>query len=164
MIGDITYAWIQLNPSAPHSKSYNRQMFADSLGILVCHPSGAWLSNDGRRWIQIGLTDIVTNQGFLDCTRFKGYIYGLETFEGNIERHTQSSQVARTANCKTREIVAKTSGLPKRIFYHPFVFHEKMWIVGGRNETEQFADVWVSPDGLHRTMLTSQIAEGEILD
>lgn len=150
-----------MNESAPYSKSYNYQLFADNQRILAFHPSGVWASTDGRNWQKTSLPNIVKNQAFLDYVRFNGYVYGLGTFEGNIERHTQTSQIARTSDFKTWEIVARESNLPKRFFYHPFVFQNKLWIIGGSNGTSQFDDAWISSDAVHWTKVAENLPFGK---
>ncbi len=161
LVGKDTYVWTQLNGSAPYSKSYNYQLFADDQRILAFHPSGVWASTDGRIWQKTPLSNIVKNQAFLDYVSFNGYVYGLGTFEGNIERYTQTSQIARTSDFKTWEIVASESNLPKRFFYHPFVFRGKLWIIGGGDGTSQFDDAWVSSDALHWTKVADNLPFGK---
>ena len=52
------------------------------------------------------------------------------------------------------ETVATESNLPKRFFYHPFVFKNKLWIIGGNDGsnsfdgTNNFSDTWNSTDGV----------------
>lgn len=111
-------------------------MFADGEYIRVFHPSGVWESSDGKSWRQTSLTNIVKNQAFLDYVVFKGAVYALGTFEGNIGRFTQTSQIARTTDFRTWEILAAESNLPERFFYHPFVFQDKIWIIGGEIRRE----------------------------
>ncbi|HYM94696.1 MAG TPA: hypothetical protein VET23_11195, partial [Chitinophagaceae bacterium] len=46
------------------------------------------------------------------------------------------------------DTVSKKSNLPNRFFYHPFVFDNKIWIIGGEDKYRQYADVWNSDDGI----------------
>lgn len=160
-VGNNKYEWTQLTASAPYSKTYNYQLFADDQRILAFHPSGVWVSTDGRRWQQTQLTNIVKNQAFLDYVWFKGAVYALGTFDGNIERYTQTGQIARTSDFEKWEIVATQSNLPKRFFYHPFVFQNKLWIIGGGNGTTQFDDAWVSSDAVNWTKVADGLPFGK---
>jgi hypothetical protein len=155
------YVWTQLTANAGFSKTYNYQLFADSQHIWAFHPSGIWVSVNGSSWQNTGLTDIVRNQAFLDYVRFNGFIYGLGTFEGNIERYTQTGQIARTSTFKRWEIVARDSNLPKRFFYHPFVFQNKLWIIGGADTTRKFSDAWVSHDAISWTKVADNLPFGD---
>jgi hypothetical protein len=160
-VGNDKYVWTQLVSSAPYSKSYNYQLFADSERVLAFHPSGVWLSTNGRTWQKTQLTNIVNNQAFLDYVMFNGRIYGLGTFQGNIERFTLTSQIARTSDFRTWEIVASESNLPKRFFYHPFVFKNKLWIIGGSDGTTTFDDAWMSSDAVHWTKVADSLPFGK---
>jgi hypothetical protein len=40
------------------------------------------------------------------------------------------------------------SNLPARFFYHPFVFENKIWIIGGEDMKRKYADIWNSADGI----------------
>src|SRR5207249_9002249 len=92
-----TYVWTQLTPDAGYSKSYNYQLFSDDQYIRAFHHDGVWLSKDGITWWKTELTDIVNRQAFLDYVKFKGAIYALGTFAGNIEHYTQTTQIAKTS-------------------------------------------------------------------
>lgn len=156
-----SYVWTQLTSNAEFSKSYNYQMFADEDRIRVFHPSGVWESADGKSWRQTQLTNIVKNQAFLDYVEFKGAVYALGTFEGNIERFTQTSQIARTMDFKSWEILVAESNLPKRFFYHPFVFQDKIWIIGGGDPAGIYADAWVSSDAVRWTKVADNLPFGK---
>ena len=45
----------------------------------------------------------------------------------------------------------KNINLPKRFFYHPFVFDNKIWIIGGEDKNTQYSDIWNSEDGISWT-------------
>jgi hypothetical protein len=136
-------------------------LFSEGENILAFHPSGVWSSPDGKRWQKTGLTDIVGNQAFLDYVRFRGAVYALGTFEGNIERFTQTTQIARTTDFRGWEILARESNLPKRFFYHPFVFRGRIWIIGGEDATGTYSDAWTSGDGVHWTKVASDLPFGK---
>jgi hypothetical protein len=50
---------------------------------------------------------------------------------------------------KKWEVLAEKCNLPERFFYHPFVFSNKLWIIGGSNGIDQFSDIWNSEDGVN---------------
>ena len=159
-IENTKYAWTQLTADAGYSKSYNYQLFADDEYIRALHHDGMWLSKDGRTWLKATLSDIINRQAFLDYVKFKGAIYALGTFDGNIEHYTQTTQIARTSDFKTWEILAKDSNLPKRFFYHPFVFQNKIWIVGGEDANGRYSDAWVSSDATHWIKIADNLPFG----
>jgi hypothetical protein len=156
-----TYVWTRLTPDAGYSKSYNFQLFSDDQSIRAFHHDGVYLSNDGSSWKKTGLTDIINRQAFLDYVKFKGAIYALGTFDGNIERYTQTTQIARTSDFKRWEILSKNSNLPKRFFYHPFVFQDKIWFIGGEDAEGKYNDVWDSPDAVHWTKVADALPFGK---
>ncbi len=124
------YVWEHLTSAAGFPGSYNFKLFADGDTIRAFHHQGVWASVDGKTWNKTGLPNIIRNQGFLDYVRFRGGIYALGTFDGNIDHYTQTSQIARTTDFTSWEILAKTSNLPSRFFIHPVVFDNRIWLVG----------------------------------
>lgn len=143
------YHWTKLMDSAQWKKTYNYQMMAMGDTLWLLHPDGFWFSMDGKAWHRSNMDDIVGNQAFLDYVAFKGAVYGLGTFEGNIEKNTFTTAVHRTTDFKKWEKVADKSELPSRFFYHPFVFQDKIWIIGGEDSQGQFDDLWSSSDAIH---------------
>jgi hypothetical protein len=154
-------AWTLLTDSAAFPKSYNFQMFNFRDSIRVLHSAGSWSSADGKSWMKGPLPNIVINQAFLDYVEFNGYIYALGTFDGNIERYTMTTQIARTRDFNSWEIVAKESNLPKRFFHHPFVFRDKIWIIGGEDSSGTHADAWTSPDAVRWTKSAGNLPFGK---
>jgi hypothetical protein len=41
----------------------------------------------------------------------------------------------------------KIKHFAQAFFYHPFVFNDKIWIIGGEDKNTQYSDVWNSVDG-----------------
>jgi len=143
------YTWTKLADHGPWEKSYNFQMMSLRDTLWVFHPDGNWYSADGINWMRSLLPNAINNLAFLDYVEFDGAIYGLGYFNGNIERYTQTSVITRTTDMRSWETIANASELPQRFFYHPFVFQNKIWIIGGEDSDEQFSDIWNSPDGVH---------------
>jgi hypothetical protein len=155
------YVWTQLTPQADFPKSYNFQLFADDRTIHAFHSQGVWSSTDGRTWRRTALTNIIGGQAFLGYVKFREAVYALGTFHGNIERFTQTSQIARTSDYKHWEILAEQSSLPRRYFYHPFVFGGKIWIIGGEDASGKHDDAWSSSDGVHWTKVAETLPFGK---
>src|SRR5262249_29324258 len=107
------------------------------------------------------LNDIINRQAFLGYVKFRGAVYALGTFDGNIDRHTQTSQIARTTDFRAWEILAKESELPRRYFYHPFVFRDKLWIIGGSDDSGKYSDAWTSSDGIHWSKAAERLPFGK---
>jgi hypothetical protein len=151
---DENYKWIKLTDNAAFPKSYNFQMFAIRDTLWVMHNAGVWFSLNGKEWNKSQLTNALKNNAFLDYVWFKNALYSLGTFEGNVEHYKFTSAIYRTYDMRNWETLATESNLPKRFFYHPFVFDDKIWIIGGNdgsNEfdgTNNFSDIWNSTDGV----------------
>jgi len=158
---NVQYVWSQLTTNAGFPESYNFQLFADDHRLWAFHSSGIWVSTNGRTWQKTQLANIVKNQAFLDYLWFNGSVYALGTFEGNIERFTQTGQIARTSDFKNWEILARDSNLPRRFFYHPFVFQNKFWIIGGEDAHRKYGDAWVSRDAVHWTKVADSLPFGD---
>jgi hypothetical protein len=155
------YTWSELTPRAEFPTGYNFHLFAVNDTLRAFHYNGVWVSPDGAHWKKTELTNIVKGQAFLGYVQFNGMIYGLGTFEGNIEHYTQTTQIARTSDFRTWEILVKESNLPKRYFYHPFVFQGNIWIIGGEDKQGKYSDAWNSPDGVHWTKVAENLPFGK---
>lgn len=145
---DTSYVWTKLLDSAEWRKNYNFQMFSQRDTIWVFHPDGTWFSTDGKRWTKSLLYNSINNLAFLDYVQFNGAIYGLGYFKGNIEQFEFKPEIFKTTDFKKWETISKTSNLPKRFFYHPFIFDDKIWIIGGDDKDNKFSDIWNSADGI----------------
>ncbi|MEN9685761.1 MAG: hypothetical protein RLZZ28_1547 [Bacteroidota bacterium] len=148
-VSDAAYLWTKLTDNAAFEKSYNFQIFNIRDTIWVLHHDGGWYSVNGKDWTKSSLTNIIKNNAFLDYVWFNNALYGLGTFAGNIEHYTLTTAIYKTSDMRNWELLAETTNLPKRFFYHPFVFDNKIWIIGGGTENEKFADIWNSGDGIH---------------
>ncbi len=146
-----SYVWTKLLDSAEWKKNYNFQMFSRSDTIWTFHPNGTWYSKDGKSWTKSKLSNPISNLAFLDYVQFNGAIYGLGYFMGNIEQFEFRPEIYKTTDFKTWATISKTSNLPKRFFYHPFVFDNKIWIIGGEDKNTKYSDIWNSDDGIQWT-------------
>jgi len=144
-----TYQWENLSNGAAFAKSYNFQLHSIRDTLWSIHHDGGYWSLDGQEWHKTSLSNIVKNQAFLDYVYFKDALWGLGTFEGNIETFRQTTAIYRTTDMKTWQKMAEVSNLPCRFFYHPFVFQGKIWLIGGSDKDNQYADIWRSDDGVH---------------
>ena len=160
-INSSHYHWTKITDSAAFKKSYNFQLFAIKDTLWVMHSDAAWFSVDGKIWIKSSLTDIIDNNAFLDYVWFNNALYGLGTFNGNIEHYKLTSAIHKTTDMKNWQQIAAASNLPRRFFYHPFVFDNKIWIIGGGTENEMFADVWNSTNAVHWTKQADDLPFGK---
>jgi hypothetical protein len=148
------YKWTKLTDNAAFPKAYNFQVFSIRDTLWVMHNAGTWFSVDGKLWNKSPLTNVLKGDAFLDYVWFKNALYSLGTFEGNAEHYKFTSAISRTSDLRNWETLAAESNLPKRFFYHPFVFDNKIWIIGGNDgsngfsETGNFPDIWNSTDGV----------------
>jgi hypothetical protein len=142
------YTWIKLLDSAAWKKSYNFQMVSIRDTLWTLHFDGNWYSTDGEKWTKASLPNIIGDLAFLNYVPFKGSLYGFGHFKGNIEKFTLKNEIYRTTNFMQWETISESNNLPKRFFYHPFVFENKLWIIGGEDQNTQYADIWNSTDGI----------------
>ena len=144
------YTWQKILDSAIWQKSYNFQLFSIRDTLWTFHPGGNYYSaDDGLKWVKSSLGNVIENHAFLDYIIFKGAVYGLGNFKGNIETFEYNPIIYRTTNMQSWETLSGVSNLPDRFFYHPFVFQDKLWIIGGEDKNQQYADIWNSEDGIH---------------
>jgi hypothetical protein len=155
------YVWTKLLDSAEWKKSYNFQLFELNDTLWNFHHDGTWFSIDGKIWKKSQLKNVINNLAFLDYVKFKNAIYGLGYFDGNIERYTFKREIYKTINFKDWVTISKTSNLPDRFFYHPFVFENKLWFIGGEDKNTQYSDIWNSEDGINWTKLKSNLPFGK---
>lgn len=123
-------------------------MFTINDKLWVFHPDGNWFSENGTDWTKSTLPNAINNLAFLKYVHFNNAIYGLGHFEGNIEQNTFKPEIYKTTDFENWETISKKSNLPNRFFYHPFVYDNKIWIIGGEDKNTQYADIWNSPDGI----------------
>lgn len=140
--------WTKLLDEGPWAKSYNFQIFSIDGRLLMFHPDGTWQSSTGKAWVKMPLSNAINNHAFLDYVQFKGAVYGLGYFDGNIEQFTFRPDIFRTSDFQKWETISTSSNLPKRFFYRPFVFKDKIWIIGGEDKATKFGDIWNSADGI----------------
>lgn len=146
---DTMFVWKKVLDSGPWPKSYNFQMFSIKDTLWVFHNAGNWYSTNGINWQKSLLPNSIFNLAFLDYVQFNNAVYGLGHFEGNIEQFNLTSAISKTTNFKEWEIISRQSNLPKRFFYHPFVFNNKIWLIGGQDKQTKYADIWNSDDGIN---------------
>jgi len=143
------YKWTKHIENAPFQKSYNFQMFSIRDTLWAFHPAGNWFSLNGKDWTKSVLPNSIYNLAFLDYIVFNNAVLGLGHFEGNIEHFKLTTEIYETTDMKSWTELSKESNLPKRFFYHPFVFNNKIWIIGGSDGNDSFADIWNSDDGVN---------------
>lgn len=160
IVHESTYSWTKVLDSAPWKKSYNFQMFSIRDTLWTFHHDGNWYSTNGKDWTKSFLNNSIGNLAFLDYITFSGNIYGLGHFEGNIEQYTFSPSIYRTVDLKSWTTIATNSNLPNRFFYHPFVFDNKIWIIGGEDKQKAYSDIWNSEDAIHWTRQKSYLPFG----
>lgn len=158
---DTGYVWTKVLDSAAWRKNYNFQLFGLSDTIWTFHPDGNRFSVDGAHWTKSPLPNAINNLAFLDYVYFKGAMYGLGHFEGNIDSFHFSPAIYRTHDFIRWDTIARQSNLPNRFFYHPFVFADKIWIIGGEDKNGQYADSWNSTDGIHWAKQPGQVPFGK---
>ena len=158
---DTGYVWTKLLDSGNWKKSYNFQMFTINEKLWIFHPDGNWFSTNGTDWTKSPLTNSIYNLAFLKYVSFNNSVYGLGHFEGNIEHFTFRPEIYKTTDFKHWDTIATNSNLPNRFFYHPFVFENKIWIIGGEDKNTQYADIWNSPDGITWTKQKDNLPFGK---
>jgi hypothetical protein len=143
------YQWTEQTVEAAFPKSYNFQLFSIHDTLWAFHPAGNWYSLNGKDWEKSILPNSINNLAFLDYVVFNNSVLGLGHFEGNIEHFTLTTEIYQTTDMKNWKMLSQKSNLPKRFFYHPFVFNNKIWIIGGSDANGSFADIWNSDDGVN---------------
>jgi hypothetical protein len=156
-----TYVWTKLLDSADWRKAYNFQMLSTRDTLWTFHFDGNWYSTDGQNWTKSKLPNAIGDLAFVDYVLFKDAVYGIGKFEGNIEKFVLKSEIFRSTDFQHWDTVSKESNLPKRFFYHPFVFADKIWIIGGEDKNGQYADIWNSPDAITWTKQADNLPFGK---
>lgn len=142
------YVWTKLADSAQWKKSYNFQLFNIHDTLWTFHHDGNWYSPDAEHWKKSILPNSISNLAFLDYVLLNDAILGLGHFEGNIEQFEFKPEIYKTTDLIHWQTISKHSNLPGRFFYHPFVYHNQVWIIGGEDDNTRYADIWNSNDGI----------------
>lgn len=156
-----SYVWTKLLDSAAWKKSYNFQMFSIRDTVWTFHSDGNWYSTDGQEWKKSPLSNSLNNLAFLDYVFFSDAIYGLGNFSGNIETYRYTPAIYRTTDLRHWDTLTRSSNLPERFFYHPFVFDNKIWIIGGEDKKRKYSDIWNSADGINWVKQKENLPFGE---
>ncbi|HMO62591.1 MAG TPA: hypothetical protein PKC39_09290 [Ferruginibacter sp.] len=155
------YTWTKVLDSAAWSKSYNYQLVALRDTLWVLHPEGNWYSTDAAVWVKSSLPNSIGNLAFLDYVLYNEALYGLGYFRGNIEQYIFKPEIYCSRDMRTWQLLSRTSNLPQRFFYHPFVFENKIWIIGGEDQDKQYDDIWCSADAVTWVKQKSKATPGK---
>jgi hypothetical protein len=158
---DTSFIWTKLLDSGPWKKSYNFQMLTIKDKLWVFHSEGSWSSSAGINWSKSPLSNPIKNLAFLKYVYFKNAVLGLGQFTGNSENYTFKPEIYQTTDFKNWKTISKNSNLPIRYFYYPFVFDNKIWIIGGEDKNTKYADIWNSPDGITWTKQKDNLPFGK---
>ena len=161
--GDSLYQWQKLSDAGAWPKSYNFQMMTIQDTLWVFHPEGIWFSTDAKNWTKSTLKNVIGNTAFLDYVFFQNKIFGLGHFEGNAEKYTLRPTIYFSSDRIHWDSIENTN-LQKRYFYHPFVFDEKLWIIGGEQDATIWADIIQSSDGIHWQIVKDQLPFGPVIN
>lgn len=141
------YEWSNVTTAAQFPEGYNYPVFVFG-DWMVALNNGAWISNDGKKWVKTDLPDSGLNSAYQNYVQFNGAVYALGSMTGNYKGFTISTTIKRTRDFRKWETVAEKSNLPQRIFYGAAVFDNKIWMVGGFDGKHYYNDVWNSRDGV----------------
>ena len=155
------YQWTKLADTSAWTKSYNFQMMTIQDTLWVFHHDGNWFSTDGRSWTKSLLPNAIGNLAFLEYVFFKNKIFGLGHFEGNVDEHTLRPTIYFSSDRIHWDSIENTN-LQKRYFYHPFVFDDKIWIIGGEQDSNIWADIINSSDGIHWQIMKDKLPFGPV--
>jgi len=155
------YQWIKLADTSAWSKSYNFQFMTIHDTLWVFHHEGNWWSVDGGLWNKSPLPNAIGNLTFLDYIFFQNKIFGLGHFEGNVDHHTLKPTIYYSSDRVHWDSIENTN-LQKRYFFHPFVFDNKIWIIGGEQDSNIWSDVINSSDGIHWQIMKDQLPFGPV--
>ncbi len=144
---DPLFTWRRYLEAAPWPPDYNFQMLEVNNAVWVFHAAGNWRSSDGFHWTKSWLPNAVGDLRFLDYVVFKDQLFGLGHAEGDILSYNFLTIVSVSSNLDTWTIISDTN-IPRIVYYHPFVFNNKLWIIGGDDGRGTNADIWVSDDGI----------------
>lgn len=142
------YRWRQLTGAAAFPKSYNYPVHAAPDGrFIALHPQGTWSSHNGAAWTREALPFSGSNSAYLATLQHRGGAVALGRLEGNYLDFRIDPVVATSADYAAWQF-ARSSNLPRVVFYGAASFADHLWIIGGFNGTAPVAAVWRSPDGI----------------
>lgn len=118
-----------------------------------------WISNDGFNWT-LG-SDLLTfgSVSFHNTIAFNDHLY-LITDDYEDDDGTQMMAVYRSSNGFNWDLIS-TDVFPVRTAAETVVFNNKIYLIGGTNDTNFLNDIWTSEDGITWTEVTPS---GDFID
>lgn len=149
VVSDTVYTWTKLLDSAAWKKNYNFQMFSINDTLWTFHPDRIWYSKNGKNWTKSVLENSINNLAFLDYVYFKGSVYGLGYFSGNIEQFTFKPEIVKTTDFKSWTTISRTSNLPNRFFIIHLFLKIKFGLLVERIKTQNTPTFGIQKMVLH---------------
>ncbi len=155
--------WAKRLDSCPWPEGSAIQMMTIGDTLWVFHATGNWYSTDAKTWTRSDLPNVIGSPEFLDYVFFKNKLFGLGHFEGNTEEPTIRATIYFSSDRVHWDSIVNTN-LQKRYHYHPFVFQDKIWIIGGEQDSNIWSDIINSPDGIHWQIMKDKLPFGPVIN
>jgi hypothetical protein len=111
---------------------------------------GVWRSPDGATWTKVA--DIGSRSSY--CTiSHQGKLLVIGGWKGSVSNDV----IASTDGIRFAPVVSSRP-FPARMDHECVSVKDRLYVIGGRNETESLRDVWMSADGRDWTKLTGDFA------
>lgn len=151
------YVWARVTAAAAFSPGYNFPVFVTPRGdFAAIHPSGVWLSREGKDWRRSGPSPEGGNSAYLPFVQHGGAVWSFARIAGDYRRFTIDPVVRRSDDYRTWSFVGRSQSFPRLIFFTPVSYRGAIWLLGGHDGQREVSSVWRSVDGLRWELVTDQ--------
>ena len=148
----------------PQRRGASEVVFKDALWVIggttertYTLNNDVWYSGNGMNWSQIQPAAAFSPRNGHSTTVFRDRLW---LIGGNLgtETNNLTNDIWYSDDGISWQQATPTAEFSPRSGHSVFVYHDKLWVIGGWDDTGNFNDVWDSEDGIHWTQVTESAA------
>ncbi|MFA5266606.1 MAG: hypothetical protein WC379_01435 [Methanoregula sp.] len=145
----------------PRSVGSSSAVFRDALWVIggsdqgtLTPGNGIWYSGNGINWSEMQPKAVFPPRAWHSTVVFRDRIWVIGGNRGT-ETEDLAGDVWYSDDGILWQQATPSAEFSPRADHSSFVYQDKMWVIGGRDNTGYISDVWNSGDGIHWTQVTA---------